>query len=892
MAQKFKTRLNVNAEKQEQISGDTLTFSGNTYFVNPINYVGDVSGSLGVHSLVTKSYVTGITSTISGGTSSVTGATNGVSLVGKNVVLGGDFTGNVVLNGSPTSLFDLNSTIDGNNLSDFLIDPYQIQLTNNTTGETVNTFAVNDHIYFNTRNPLNTKNISILMQLDVMTVDGSSGFTGIEYVNNLSSKFKKYSFVDKNYVTGYSQSHSSIVTYSGTTAPATYALKSNFNTYTGITAPAQFQSHSSIVTYTGTTVPNTYTLKSNFNTFTGTTAPATYKTISSFNSYTASTVNITSANNGLTKSGNNVRLGGNLTGATSIGLGANSLTFTGTSGTLKYGSDLSANYVPRSLVDQGYVYSGITAPFINDINATNKFFAYKTNIDLKGQGQIKLTNGSSAVSGISTNFSNATISGTSFWFTFWVKDSANNWYQLALGAVTDNTHATIAFNFNRSDIRNGLLTNRGAGFPGVSGTYDYYITRNWSDGYLSVAMGNNAYASDYAMAFGGFAIASASNAIALGYYAYAGGNHSVSLGYGNVVTGTSAIGIGYNHNSKADFGAILGGSTHIIPKGSLRSAVIGGNAITVSAAVLDTVHMPKLRIGLGTGGSLTTNNSNTRLLGRNSSTGEIEIVNISGSTLVNAANNGLTRAGNNIHLGGTLTGATTIGLAANSLTFTGTTGTLKYGSDLSAQYNIRSFVDKGYVTGITTTLQTKSAFNTYTGSTNTRISTIETNYITGATNLGSGNGLFTSVSNHRSQFKSLVAGTNISLTPTSTGITITNTAANGLKYITLQVKSSTVVTTGNKGNVIIPYNGTITRWYLNTDVNATVTVDLWKRNGANPNIGDTITGSAQPALSAANYGTSTTLTGWTTAVAVGDKLELDIVANDLATYIQIIIEIS
>ena len=149
-------------------------------------------------------------------------------------------------------------------------------------------------------------------------------------------------------------------TYTGTTAPATYALKANFNTYTGTTAPATYALKSLFNTYTGTTAPATYALKSLFNTYTGTTAPSTYLKITTFNVYSGVTqtlINskVSSANNGLrlSGSGTNVKLGGTLTGATTIGLGSVSLTFTGTTGTLKYGSDLSANYTARSLMDYG-----------------------------------------------------------------------------------------------------------------------------------------------------------------------------------------------------------------------------------------------------------------------------------------------------------------------------------------------------------------------------------------------------------------------------------------------------------------------------------------------------------------------------------------------------------
>jgi len=115
------------------------------------------------------------------------------------------------------------------------------------------------------------------------------------------------------------QSKASINTYTGTTAPSTYQTKASINTLTGTTLPLTYQSKSSIDTLTGTTLPNTYQSKSSIVTFTGTTLPNTYVNKTNYNAFTAITV--TTANNGLTKIGNNVRLGGALTGTTSISAG-------------------------------------------------------------------------------------------------------------------------------------------------------------------------------------------------------------------------------------------------------------------------------------------------------------------------------------------------------------------------------------------------------------------------------------------------------------------------------------------------------------------------------------------------------------------------------------------
>ena len=62
-----------------------------------------------------------------------------------------------------------------------------------------------------------------------------------------------------------------------------------FSTYTGTTAPATFASKSFLSTYTGTTAPNTYLSKTSFNTYSGTTIPNTYYNKTEINSYSGAT---------------------------------------------------------------------------------------------------------------------------------------------------------------------------------------------------------------------------------------------------------------------------------------------------------------------------------------------------------------------------------------------------------------------------------------------------------------------------------------------------------------------------------------------------------------------------------------------------------------------------
>jgi hypothetical protein len=84
--------------------------------------------------------------------------------------------------------------------------------------------------------------------------------------------------------------------------------------------------------------------------------------------------------------------------------------------------------------------------------------------------------------------------------------------------------------------------------------------------------------------------------------------------------------------------------------------------------------------------------------------------------------------------------------------------------------------------------------------------------------------------------------------------------------------------TGVLGDVLIPFNATITEWTLLADDTGSTVVDIWKATYANfpPVVGDSITASAKPTISSSNKGQSSTLTGWTTAITAGDTLRFNI----------------
>jgi len=67
---------------------------------------------------------------------------------------------------------------------------------------------------------------------------------------------------------------------------------------------------------------------------------------------------------------------------------------------------------------------------------------------------------------------------------------------------------------------------------------------------------------------------------------------------------------------------------------------------------------------------------------------------------------------------------------------------------------------------------------------------------------------------------------------------------------------------------------TITEWEIDSQESGSIVIDVFKN-------GSSITASAKPTLSAATNASSSTLTGWTTSIALGD--EIDIVVDSATT---------
>lgn len=93
------------------------------------------------------------------------------------------------------------------------------------------------------------------------------------------------------------------------------------------------------------------------------------------------------------------------------------------------------------------------------------------------------------------------------------------------------------------------------------------------------------------------------------------------------------------------------------------------------------------------------------------------------------------------------------------------------------------------------------------------------------------------------------------------------------------------ITTGVKGDQHVPYACTILEWTLLADQTGSIQIDIWKDSYANypPVVGDTITASAKPLISSGVKAQSSTLTGWTTAIAANDTIRWNV---DSVTTIQ------
>ncbi|MCC6818685.1 MAG: hypothetical protein IT245_07330 [Bacteroidia bacterium] len=113
------------------------------------------------------------------------------------------------------------------------------------------------------------------------------------------------------------------------------------------------------------------------------------------------------------------------------------------------------------------------------------------------------------------------------------------------------------------------------------------------------------------------------------------------------------------------------------------------------------------------------------------------------------------------------------------------------------------------------------------------------------------------------------------------------------RYITFGYAPGSVIPTGALNIVLtIPYSGTITKWYLSSEDTTNLTLDIWVHASNLPTNTDSITASAKPTLTAAQFNNSSSLTGWITTVTAGDKMKVEVEVNSASTSFTLIIEMN
>jgi len=129
-----------------------------------------------------------------------------------------------------------------------------------------------------------------------------------------------------------------------------------------------------------------------------------------------------------------------------------------------------------------------------------------------------------------------------------------------------------------------------------------------------------------------------------------------------------------------------------------------------------------------------------------------------------------------------------------------------------------------------------------------------------------------------------------------TALTITEMPANvPIASITFIIDGGgSVITTGIKGALEIPFACIINRVTLLADQSGSIVVNIWKQAYADypPEVGQKITASAPPTISGALMSQDSTLTGWTTAIAAGDCLMFNVDSITTCTWVTLSLKVT
>ena len=189
-------------------------------------------------------------------------------------------------------------------------------------------------------------------------------------------------------------------------------------------------------------------------------------------------------------------------------------------------------------------------------------------------------------------------------------------------------------------------------------------------------------------------------------------------------------------------------------------------------------------------------------------------------------------------------------------------------------YMFAEFVSNGTATGTVTSASVVSA-NGFAGTVATATSTPAITISTTITGVLKGNGTAISAATAGTDY---LAPGNVQVA--GIGITIDG--------------GGSVITTGVKGYLYVPYNCTINSVTMLADQSGSIVVDVWKVAYASfpPTVTNTITASALPTITSAQKSQNLTLTGWTTSVSAGDTIAFNVNSATTITRLNMLLAVT
>jgi len=671
----LQTQITANANNIASNDADISYLSGQTDLKLAISDFNTYSGATDTRITTNENDIAFITA------NTINTASNGLTKTGTDVALGGDLTETTVIQ---TDVYDMAICSDQGQTIQLVSST---GTTATTLSETAGSFSVSAGDIAGQTNCLTIDTDNVLISSNGTT------FTGAEYDKDYSDNFTARSLVDKAYVDASTggigaengltkDANGNIVLGGDLTGATTININSNslaFSTnpieyagdyssqydalsipdagyVTGLTNGLQTQitANDNDITYLSGQTDLKLAI-SDFNTYSGATDTRITTNENDIAFITANTIN--TANNGLTKDGTNVRLGGTLTGDTCVDTSGFGMTFGG-----RYGS-----------------YA----------NGANSFVA--------GVCNVATGNSSIAMGCYAYSMANFTIAGGYF-------TSACGNYGVALGVSAYSCGISAIALGNNAKAEGACSFAAQSGCATGNGSFAFgQIACATSCGALAWNLGSTASGSD---AFAQGSVAIGCNVCTLGIDSKAIGK---GIGTGNkqlYACGAGAVVISENtaaqisgHGALAPNSIILGGINHNIESGNTRAAIVGGNGIKLTGSdYVDYTAVPNLAIfstpdtGTFSDGILVWDSADKKIK-------QVASTVIGGIT---GASNGLNVVDKEVKLGGALTEATAIDNSSFDLTISGTSAL--YDDDYSSTYVARSLVDAEYVTGLTSGL--------------------------------------------------------------------------------------------------------------------------------------------------------------------------------------------